>query len=250
MAPLAFAALLFVAVLGTSFLSGIFGMAGGLILMGILLALLPVASAMALHAITQMASNGWRAVLWRQYIHWPVFFWTTLGALIALGGFALIQWVPSTATAYIVLGLVPFLVRPLPDRMAPNILKPGMPILCGVIVQGLQLTCGVSGPTLDIFYVRSGLDRRIIVATKAATQVVGHAIKLGYFTLLAFSALKVELDLWLYGMAIVTAIAGTTLARRVLDSMTDKTFMVWSQRIIMALGAAYLGWGIWLSVSP
>ncbi|MGE0154855.1 MAG: TSUP family transporter [Reyranellaceae bacterium] len=246
MSAVSFAALLFAAVLGTSFLSGIFGMAGGLILMGILLALLPVASAMALHAITQMASNGWRAVLWRQYIHWPIFLWTTLGALIALAGFALIQWVPSTATAYVVLGLVPFLVRPLPDDKAPNIMKPGMPVLCGIVVQGLQLTCGVSGPTLDIFYVRSGLDRRVIVATKAATQVVGHAIKLAYFTLLAFSAVKVELELWLYAMAIATAIAGTTLARRVLEAMSDKTFMVWSQRIIMALGAAYLGWGIWL----
>jgi hypothetical protein len=35
----------------------------------------------------------------------------------------------------------------------------------------------------------------------------------------------------------------------VLDAMTDKTFMVWSQRIIMALGAIYLGWGIWLHAS-
>ncbi|MGE0658855.1 MAG: TSUP family transporter [Reyranellaceae bacterium] len=249
MASLGFAAMLFAAVLGTSFLSGIFGMAGGLILMGFLLAVLPVASAMALHAITQMASNGWRAVLWRQHIHWRVFGWTVVGKLIALAGFALVQWVPSTATAYIVLGLVPFLVRPLPERLAPNVLKPGMPVLCGFIVQGLQLTCGVSGPTLDIFYVRTGLDRRVIVATKAATQVVGHFIKLAYFTLLAMAAVKVELELWLYAMAIVTAITGTTLARRVLDAMTDRTFMVWSQRIILALGAVYLCWGVWLSAS-
>jgi len=249
MGPLLFAVLLFCAVLGTSFLSGIFGMAGGLILMGILLAMLPVASAMALHAIAQMASNGWRAVLWRRYIHWPSFFGTLIGSLIALAGFTLIQWVPSTATAYIVLGTVPFILRPLPERLAPNILKPGMPLLCGLIVQGLQLTCGVSGPTLDIFYVRSGLDRRVIVATKAATQVVGHAIKLAYFTLLATRAAQVDLDLWLYAMAIVTAITGTTLARRVLEAMTDKTFMVWSQRIIMTLGATYLGWGIWLHAS-
>ena len=249
MTSIGFAALLFAAVLGTSFLSGIFGMAGGLILMGILLAALPVASAMALHAVTQMASNGWRAVLWRQYIHWPVFAWTLVGKLIALGGFALVQWVPSTATAYIVLGLVPFLVRPLPERLAPNILRPGMPVLCGIVVQGLQLTCGVSGPTLDIFYVRSGLDRRVIVATKAATQVVGHFVKLAYFTWLATAAVTAELELWLYAMAVATAIVGTTLARRVLEAMTDTTFMVWSQRIILALGAAYLGWGIWLSVS-
>ena len=49
------------AVLFTSFLSGIFGMAGGMILMGLLLAMLPVATAMLLHGITQLASNGWRA---------------------------------------------------------------------------------------------------------------------------------------------------------------------------------------------
>ena len=50
-----------VAALGTSFLSGIFGMIGGLVLMGVLLLFLPVPAAMTLHAITQMTANGWRA---------------------------------------------------------------------------------------------------------------------------------------------------------------------------------------------
>ena len=52
------------AMVGTSFLSGIFGMAGGMILVGILLVLLPVPEAMMLHGVTQMASNGWRGLLW------------------------------------------------------------------------------------------------------------------------------------------------------------------------------------------
>src|SRR3978361_697941 len=54
----------------TAFLSGLFGMAGGLILIGVLLTILPLPSAMVLHAITQMASNGWRAFLWRGHIPW------------------------------------------------------------------------------------------------------------------------------------------------------------------------------------
>ena len=58
----------------TAFLSGLFGMAGGLILIGVLLAFMPLPTAMVLHAITQMASNGWRALLWRAHIRWrPVF---------------------------------------------------------------------------------------------------------------------------------------------------------------------------------
>src|ERR1700687_3023368 len=64
MTPLMIAALGLLMV-GTAFLSGLFGMAGGLILIGVLLTLMPLPSAMVLHAITQMASNGWRAFLWR-----------------------------------------------------------------------------------------------------------------------------------------------------------------------------------------
>src|SRR5256884_3122670 len=64
MTPLMIAALGLLMV-ATAFLSGLFGMAGGLILIGVLLTILPLPSAMVLHAITQMASNGWRAFLWR-----------------------------------------------------------------------------------------------------------------------------------------------------------------------------------------
>src|SRR5262249_47189838 len=65
MLTLPFAAALSAAVISTSFLSGIFGMAGGMLLMGILLLLMPFAAAMVLHGVTQMASNLWRAWLWR-----------------------------------------------------------------------------------------------------------------------------------------------------------------------------------------
>src|SRR5260221_8490052 len=66
-------ALLAVAALVTSFISGILGMAGGMILMGILLAVLPLPAAMMLHGITQLASNAWRAFLWRTQVDWRGF---------------------------------------------------------------------------------------------------------------------------------------------------------------------------------
>ena len=47
-------AVLGVASLVTSFLSGILGMAGGMILMGVLIAVLPVPAAMMMHGITQL----------------------------------------------------------------------------------------------------------------------------------------------------------------------------------------------------
>jgi uncharacterized protein len=68
----------------TALLSGIFGMAGGLILIGVLFALFPVPQAMILHAVTQMASNGWRALLWWRHIGWLSMAFYIAGCLVAV----------------------------------------------------------------------------------------------------------------------------------------------------------------------
>src|SRR6185369_1955157 len=68
----------------TSFISGILGMAGGMIFMGILLALLPVPAAMVLHGISQLAANGWRAILLRDRVEWRVVSRFAAGALVVL----------------------------------------------------------------------------------------------------------------------------------------------------------------------
>lgn len=60
--------LLAIVTLASSFLSGVFGMAGGMVLLGVMLSVLDVAPAMLLFSATQTASNGWRAVLWREHV--------------------------------------------------------------------------------------------------------------------------------------------------------------------------------------
>ena len=74
-----------VLMIGTAFLSGIFGMAGGLILIGVLLVIFPLPTAMVLHAITQMASNGWRATLWWRHIEWKTIAFNVAGSLVSVG---------------------------------------------------------------------------------------------------------------------------------------------------------------------
>ena len=128
-----------VAVLITSFISGILGMAGGMILMGVLMALLPLPAAMMLHGITQMASNGWRAWMWRRDVNWQIFRGYAFGALLALSAFILVRVVVSTPVAYILLGLTPFVSFALPKRLQLNVDHRGHPILCGVVCTALQL---------------------------------------------------------------------------------------------------------------
>src|SRR3954463_12471319 len=105
---------------GTAFLSGLFGMAGGLILIGVLLALLPLPDAMALHAITQMASNGWRALLWRRHVRWRAVGAYLVGCLLALAVGSLWPYVPPKPLALLALGVTPFLVRLVPAGLRPN----------------------------------------------------------------------------------------------------------------------------------
>ncbi len=54
----------------TATLSGIFGMAGGMILMAFLTFTYSVGAAMMLHGVTQAVSNGYRAVINRSDIVW------------------------------------------------------------------------------------------------------------------------------------------------------------------------------------
>src|SRR5437868_8516637 len=105
----------------TSFISGILGMAGGMILMGILLALMPVPAAMMLHGVAQLASNGWRAMLWRAEVDWRVFRGYVLGALISTGIFVVLQLVVSKPIALVVMGLTPFIALALPEKLHLNV---------------------------------------------------------------------------------------------------------------------------------
>ena len=240
-----FVTILAVSAVVTSFISGILGMAGGMILMGILLALMPVPAAMMLHGITQLASNAWRAILWRSVVDWRVFVQYVLGSLAAMAVFIVLQLVVSKPVALIVMGCTPFISLALPEKLHLNVERRGHSFACGAICSVLSLTAGVSGPILDVFFVRSRMSRHGVVATKAMTQSFSHLQKIAYFG----GIVAVEggaVDAWLGAMMVTLAIVGTTLSRRVLERMNDEAFRFWTRWTVMVLGVFYLGQGFWL----
>ena len=111
----------------------------------------------------------------------------------------------------------------------------------------LQLVAGVSGPIFDAFFVRSGMDRKAQVSTKAVAQTFGHFVKLIYFGGIVVSA-ESYVEPAVMAVAVITAIVGTWLSRRILEGMSDHGFKTWSQRIIVTISAVYLGQGFWLAV--
>ena len=55
-------ALIGLTIILSSFISGVFGLAGGMVLLGVLLVYFDVATGMMLFSITQLAANGWRTL--------------------------------------------------------------------------------------------------------------------------------------------------------------------------------------------
>lgn len=231
----------------TAFISGVFGMAGGLLLMGVLALLLPVASAMVVHGVVQSVSNGWRAILHYRWIDWRIlgtylFGSATAAALLVFASIELPKpWL------FIVLGLVPGAVWLPKQRLSLNAARTGHAVACGFLVTGLNTIAGVSGPLLDVFFANTERDRRCIVATKAATQVVSHAVKIAYYILPALAAAAMPATEWLL-IAAPLAILGTTLGARFLAMMSDVQFRLWTKWVVSAIGLIYIGRGISLLV--
>jgi uncharacterized protein len=229
-----------VLVLSTSFIAGVFGMAGGMILMGGLLMLLTVSNAMVVHGITQMAANGWRTVLWRVHIDWPIVARYVIGLLISAAIFSGVSYVPNETVVFLFLGLVPFLPLLVPPHLIPQVGHRLGAETCGFICTSLQFLSGISGPILDVFFVKSAMDRRRVVATKAACQVVTHLAKLIYFGFLIGGATAEIFTPQVILLAVGLAILGTTLSRRVLEALSDQSFRRYTQWLVMGIGSVYL----------
>ena len=247
MSPLS-AAIILVTVLATSFLSGIFGMAGGIIFMGVLAALVPVATAMIIHGAVQMVSNGYRAYLWRAHIDWAVFKRYALGSVAAIGLLFALSWRPDKQMVYLMLGLVTLLVW-LPKSVANlDIQKQYQAEGAGFVVQALNTVAGVAGPLMDQFFVNTTMTRHQIVATKAVTQVLAHFVKIIFWSVPVIMASGVQAlpPAWLILAAVPLSMLGTTLGGKVLDRMSDVNFKRGMKYLVTAVGAVLLmraaGW--------
>ena len=225
----------------TSVISAVFGMAGGMILMGLYAATLPVQVAMVLHGVTQLFANGFRAFLLRDRIYGPGLVWYGIGSLASLAFFTWLALVVARPVMFLLLGGIPLALSLLPRRFAPNFVRPRAALACGALCTSASLLAGVSGPTLDVFFVRAELDRFEVIATKAFTQAAGHILKIVYFAwLVRGPALEMNISVWLYPTLVACAFVGTRAGGKILESLTDGVFRRWTGRLVIALSLLYL----------
>ena len=226
----------------TAALSALLGMAGGMVFMAGLTLLLPVPTAMVLHGATQLISNGSRALLLGRHLRAAVLRPYLAGALLLGALLWPVRVVPDPAVVFLTLGLLPLIALALPRSPQLSIERPAMALLAGVVVTAAQLTAGVGGPLLDVFFVHSALPREEIVATKAATQVLAHGIKIIWFVGLA----EVLPEPALFVACALPAMLGAALGSRLLRALPEATWQRATRAVQAGLGLLSLGRGLLL----
>lgn len=202
----------------TAVLSATLGMAGGLLLMGGFVALLPVPDAMVMHGLTQLVANGGRALTLRAHVDRPALVAYAVGALLAGLLARVVAVAPPVWVVYLGLGLVPFVALALPRS---RWLDAGTPVgagAAGFLVVGTQSMFGVAGPILDTFFQSGRLDRFGVVATKAATQALSHLLKVALF---------------------LPLVVGTQVGTRLLARLPEADFRLWTRRVVLLIGGGY-----------
>jgi uncharacterized membrane protein YfcA len=251
-------AILIASVFITATVSGVFGMAGGLMMKGVLVSLLTVAASMVMHGFVQIVSNLSRAALLWRHISWKITGRYAVGVLLGVAMLLLINWRPGQTMVFFLLGLTAMVVLVPKDVVAVTIERPLQAEFCGFWVQLFNTLAGVAGPLLDIFFVKTELSRQTVVATKSATQVMAHAVKIAFWGAPLVDAVLLRgrpgdaglPPLWVFGVVVPASLIGTWLGGRVLDRMTDVGFRAWTKWIVAGTGVLYLMRGLWAVAFP
>jgi uncharacterized protein len=227
----------------TSIVSGVMGMAGGMLLLAVMLLRLEPSVAIPVHGIVQMVSNGSRAWFLRRHVDWRSvarFVWPLLpggalgiwllayvppsGSRIAIGAFVLAStWLKS----FFAIGRAESARRALP--------------VGGALVGFFSTLVGATGPLLGPFILALELGSQGTIATLAGCQIFQHASKVLLFGLRGF-----DLAAYLLPGALlcVCAVLGSAIGTRLLDHLPDKAFKLLVRITLSALALQQLYVGI------
>lgn len=171
---------------GTSMLTAITGIGGGMMLIAIMPGFLPAAAIVPVHAAVQLFSNSSRAFFGWRFLRWEFVLGFVCGAIVG-GAIAAgitreinLQYSPLFIAAYILYSVWG-------PKLKINIPTAGEFIVIGALQTGLSMIVGATGPLGQVALVRRGLQRDALVVSAALMMSFTHMIKIILFAVLGFS---------------------------------------------------------------
>jgi uncharacterized membrane protein YfcA len=224
-----------------SAMTAAFSIGGGLLLIGLMSAVLPPAAVIPVHAVIMVGSNGGRSGLLIRHVDWPIIAWFTAGAVI--GGFISAQIVFDLPPRILRLSVAGFILF---TQWGPKLRLPfGPPFyaMAGAFSMFLTLFVGASGPFITAILSRlPDFSRLALIATAGACMTLQHGGKVVIFGLGGF-----DYGPWLplMGTALVFGFVGTFLGTRLLKRLNEALF----RKVLRVVLTALAVWLVYLGLS-
>ena len=231
--------LIAVAAFFTATLSGIAGIGGGTVLIGIFYALgfAPVV-AVPLHAAVQLISNGSRTLAYMKHVEWRAALWFMIGAVPAPFLIApLVEKANLDFLRLLMAGLIS--VSLLPESKQPlRLPKNAAVLLAGVLNGSLGMFIGATGLVIGRLFLRPEWRKETVIGTLALCQSIGHLAKIGGFATLGLSAIaRPDILLPLALATVLGTFSGRWLHQYVSESLFQRVF-----KAILLVLACKLAW--------
>lgn len=207
-------------------ISAICGGGAGLMLIPILSQLLPISQVPAALSIGTFGSSASRIVVFKKHIHWKIVAYFVPAALPSVFlGVWLLKFINPN---YIEIVMALFLVSNLPflfkkektenTKSSPNYYHL---VWIGALAGFISGITGAVGVLFNRFYLKFGLSKEGIVATRAANEIILHLIKIILYACFGLISLKV-----IYiGLAVaVAAVFSTWLMKHLLPKISFNGF--------------------------
>ena len=208
----------------TSVISGVAGMAGGVLLLSAMTFFLDIRSIVPIHGVVQMISNSSRCWYLRSHVRldlfWPYLFGAPIGFILA---YFILDNISQTHYLYLLVAILIFWALFKPKKFPEIRLKPYQWSILGIFAGLQSALVGATGPLLAVFFLRSDLTKEEIVSTKAMQQLTTHFMKIPLFLTLSFNYIEhIEL---IIGMS-VTTVLGSFLGVKILKRVNEKSFQI------------------------
>lgn len=212
----------FIIGLTSALISGVTGLAGGVLLLSCLSLMFPIEVVIPLHALVQVLANLSRVLLLRPHIEWSI--WRAFNLLTIpaglLGAYS-VTFLPRDvikgAVGLVVLLAAFYTLKPKQNTVFQADLSTAgrqRYVVLGAVSSLLGMVVGATGPLIAPFFMIAGLKRERFIATKSACQLTVQLIKTAIFAqLLDFTYQDYSTEL---GFTVCGVILGTWIAKKAL----------------------------------
>lgn len=232
-----------IAGLGSALISGMTGLAGGVLLLIVLALILPLEAVIPLHALIQVIANFSRIILLRDHIQWNI--WLAFNALAIPAGLLGAYCAQDLPHAWIRLGIgVVIIIAAIFALRAPKnteitTVSRARYVILGFVSSLLGMIVGASGPLIAPFFMIGGLTRERFIATKSACQLTIQLIKTVIFAqILSFSYQAYSTEIL---VTTIGVFGGTWAARRLLAKIKGQ----WLEKGVILILFIFGGKMIW-----